>query len=59
MSRKFKTHMHYSKVGHSYLARGELFEAGDGDLVIGADFVVVVGVSEGYGQQALFLQVGL
>lgn len=41
-----------------YLARGKVLQALDGQLVHGVNLVVVGGVSEGQGQQALLLQVG-
>ena len=42
-----------------YLARGELVESDDGDLVVGLDLVVVGLVGEGERQHALLLQVCL
>lgn len=44
----------------SYLAEGsELGDAGEGDLVVGSDLVVVSGVSEGKWEHTLLLEVGL
>ena len=40
-------------------ARGERFEAFDGDLVVGLHFVVIGGISERECKHALLLQVGL
>lgn len=42
---------------HTYLSRSEGLESSDGDLVVGADSVVVWRVGEREGQQALLLQV--
>lgn len=43
----------------AHLPRSEGLEAGDGNLVVRADSVVVVGVGERQRQQALLLQIGL
>ena len=44
----------------SYLAEGsELGDAGEGDLVVGSDLVVVSGVSKGKWEHTLLLEVGL
>jgi hypothetical protein len=44
----------------SYLAEGsELGDAGESDLVVGSDLVVVSGVSEGKWEHTLLLEVGL
>lgn len=47
-----------SSVMQSYLSWSEGLQSCDGDLVIGADLVVVWRVAEGQWQQALLLQVG-
>lgn len=43
----------------AHLAGGEGLQAGDWNLVIWEDFVVVIGVGEGQRQQALLLQISL